>query len=142
MRIVSIASVAPIVRDVRASQAFYREGLGLTFEGGEGDYIFTDRLDGAKHFGLWPLSDAARSCFGTPEWPSDVPVPQACVEYEMESVDAVAEGAAELAARGHRLLREASMEPWQQTTARLLSPEGLLVGLSYAPWFHEARAGG
>jgi hypothetical protein len=28
---------------------------------------------------------------------------------------------------------------WKQVTARLLSPEGLLAGISYTPWMHESR---
>ena len=36
-----------------------------------------------------------------------------------------------------RLLREAREEEWKQTTARLLSPEGLLVGISFTPWMHS-----
>ena len=32
------------------------------------------------------------------------------------------------------LLHGARTEPWGQTVARLLSPEGLMVGVSYAPW--------
>jgi len=60
-----VASVAPIVRDVETARAFYGNALGLSFEGGEGDYVFTQRLDGTKHFGLWPLAEAATACFGT-----------------------------------------------------------------------------
>jgi hypothetical protein len=48
----------------------------------------------------------------------------------------VADGAAELEAAGHRLLHGARTEPWGQTVARLQSPEGLVVGLSFAPWLH------
>ena len=40
-------------------------------------------------------------------------------------------------AGGHRLLREAHEEPWGQTTSRLLTPEGLLVGITFTPWMHE-----
>lgn len=29
------------------------------------------------------------------------------------------------------------LEPWGQTTSRLLSPEGLLVGVTFTPWMHE-----
>ncbi len=39
--------------------------------------------------------------------------------------------------RGHRLIVEARVEPWAQTVARLLSPEGILVGIVYTPWMHE-----
>lgn len=28
------------------------------------------------------------------------------------------------------------IEPWQQTIARLLSPEGLIVGVCHTPWLH------
>ena len=48
----------------------------------------------------------------------------------------MADAAAELRAAGHRILVDAHQEPWGQTTARLLSPEGLLLGLSYMPDFH------
>ena len=142
MQIAFVASFSPIVRDRAASHAFYRDALGLSFEGGEGDYAFTEKLGGVKHFGLWPLSEAAQACFGTRKWPSNIPVPQASVEFEVANVDAVAAGADELEARGYRLIHKARAELWTQTIARLLSPEGLLVGICYTPWFHEASNGG
>ena len=45
-------------------------------------------------------------------------------------------------AAGHRLLRGAREEPWGQTTARVLSPEGLLVGVTYTPWMHRTCGAG
>jgi catechol 2,3-dioxygenase-like lactoylglutathione lyase family enzyme len=129
-----VASFSPIVADPAAAKAFYAGALGLGFEGGEGDYVFTERLEGVKHFGLWPLAEAAAACFGTAEWPAGVPVPQASVEFE---VDDVAAAAAELEERGHRLLHGARTEPWGQDTARLLSPEGLLVAVCRTPWLRE-----
>src|SRR5436190_21154407 len=136
MDIQFVASVAPIVRDPDAARSFYGDTLGLSFEGAEGDYVFTQKLEGTKHFGLWPLSDAANACFGTTEWPADVPVPQASIEFEVADVAAAA---AELEARGCRLIHEARTEPWTQITARLLSPEGLLVAVCYTPSFHDTR---
>lgn len=129
-----VASVAPIVRDVEAARAFYRDALGLSFEGEEGDYLFTQRLGGTKHFGLWPLAEAAAACFGTSEWPRDVPAPQASIEFEVADVAAAA---AELEGKGYRLIHGARTEPWAQVTARLLSPEGLLVAVCYTPAFHD-----
>src|SRR6266540_3372590 len=38
---------------------------------------------------------------------------------------------------GYRLLHGARAEPWTQITARLLSPEGLLVAVCYPPWLHD-----
>jgi hypothetical protein len=49
----------------------------------------------------------------------------------------VAGGAAELQAAGYSLLHPVRTEPWGQTVARILSPEGAIAGLSYAPWLHE-----
>jgi catechol 2,3-dioxygenase-like lactoylglutathione lyase family enzyme len=131
-----VASVAPIVRDADAARSFYRDALGLSFEGVDGDYVFTHELEGTKHFGLWPLSEAANACFGTTEWPTDIPVPQASIEFEVADVAAAA---AELKAKGYRLIHEARTEPWTQITARLLSPEGLLVAVCYTPSFHDTR---
>jgi catechol 2,3-dioxygenase-like lactoylglutathione lyase family enzyme len=133
-----VASVAPIVRDAHAARSFYRGALGLSFEGEAGDYLFTHRLEGTKHFGLWPLSEAAQACFGTTEWPEDVPVPQASIEFEVPDVAAAA---AELAAGGYRLLHDARTEPWGQITARLSSPEGLLIAVCYTPAFHDVGTG-
>jgi uncharacterized glyoxalase superfamily protein PhnB len=58
-------------------------------------------------------------------------VPQGTLELE---VDDVAAAAAELETRGHRLVHGARTEPWGQTVARVMSPEGLLVGLTHTPW--------
>jgi catechol 2,3-dioxygenase-like lactoylglutathione lyase family enzyme len=129
-----VASIAPIVRDADAARSFYRDALGLTFEGQEGDYVFTHTLEGTKHFGLWPLSEAALACYGTTEWPTEIPVPQASIEFEVPDVAAAA---AELTAKGYRLIHDARQEPWAQITARLLSPEGLLVAVCYTPTFHD-----
>ena len=135
MRVLFIAGFAPIVRDPGAARAFYTGALGLNFEGGQGDYVFTDKLAGAKHFGVWPLTEAAEACFGKPEWPADVPAPQATIEFE---VDDVAAAARELEARGYRLVHPARTEPWKQIVARLLTPEGLLIGVCHTPWLHAA----
>jgi len=86
---------------------------------------------------VWPLEQAAQACFGESSWPDDIAVPQASLEFEVANADAVAAGAEELRSQGYRLLHDAREEPWGQTVARLLSPEGAVVGLSYAPSLHE-----
>lgn len=133
MHVQFVASFSPIVRDPTAARAFYGDALGLTFEGGEGDYAFTEQLAGVNHFGLWPLREAAQACFATEEWPPHLPVPQASVEFEVEDVAAAA---AELENRGYQLIHGARTEPWTQVTARLLGPEGLLVAVCFTPWLH------
>ena len=130
-----VASIAPIVRDTEAARSFYQDALGLSFEGEEGEYRFTHELAGTKHFGLWPLAEAASACFGSADWPADIPIPQASIEFEVADVGAAA---AELTAKGYRMIHGARTEPWSQITARLLSPEGLLVAVCYTPAFHDA----
>lgn len=137
MKVESVASVSAIVRADSGSPSLFREGLGISFEGGEGDYVFTEKLGGVKHLGLWPLHEAARSCFGAEEWPGDVPLPQASVEFEVGSVEDVAAAETELKAHGHELLHGVKKEPWGQTITRLLTEEGLIIGVCYTPWFHE-----
>jgi catechol 2,3-dioxygenase-like lactoylglutathione lyase family enzyme len=137
MNILFIASVAVITPDPARSRELYVDAFGLPLEGEPGDYLHSERIGGAKHFGIWPLSQAAEACFGTAEWPANHPVPQASVEFEVADAAAVADAATELEARAHRLLHGSRTEPWGQTVARLLSPEGLIVGISYAPSLHD-----
>ncbi len=53
----------------------------------------------------------------------------------------MAEAVEELRGKGQEILIDAHEEPWGQTTARLMSPEGLLVGISYMPSVHESEGG-
>jgi hypothetical protein len=59
------------------------------------------------------------------------------LECEVEDARAVQAAAEELGSKGFVLLHEARKEPWGQTVARLQSVEGLIVGISFAPWLHE-----
>jgi Xaa-Pro dipeptidase len=131
-----VAGFGPIVRDPDASRDWWQKTLGQKLKELAPDYYGTDDVDGVKAFALWPLAHAAENTFGTADWPADLPIPQAWIELDVASADAVREAAAELVAKGHTLLREAREEPWKQTTARLISPEGLLVGISFTPWMH------
>ena len=67
-----------------------------------------------------------------------MPIPQASIEFEVVDATAVAEAARELEGNGYTLLHPARTEPWGQTVARMLSDEGLIVGLSFAHSLHEA----
>ena len=138
MEIDFVASVAVITPDAEASRRLYIEALGLPLKQLDGDY-FASEIGGCKHFGVWPLSQAAQACFGVPSWPEDVAVPQVSLEFELADADAVAQGAHELRSQGFQLLHDAKVELWGQTVARLLSPEGAVVGLSYAPFLHEEQ---
>jgi catechol 2,3-dioxygenase-like lactoylglutathione lyase family enzyme len=133
-----VAGFGPIVRDGEESRRFWTDA-GIPLAEIAPEYYGTDDVEGVKAFALWPLSQAAESTFGGADWPSDLPTPQAWIELDVDSPAAVGEAAQELQSKGHRLLREAHEEPWGQTTARLLSPEGLLVGVTYTPWMHKAE---
>jgi catechol 2,3-dioxygenase-like lactoylglutathione lyase family enzyme len=130
VEVLFVAGFSPIVSDRGASRDFYAGALGLPLDHAAGDYVYADSLPGVRHFGLWPLSEAAQSCFGTDRWPDEVPVPQATIEFEVRDVAAAAD---ELERDGYVLVHPAKTEPWGQTIARLLSPEGLLVGVSNFP---------
>ena len=135
MKIVCIAGFAPITRDSAASATLYRETLGLPLTV-QDDYLSVDNFEGARHFGVWPLRMAAQACFGNEVWPEEVPVPHATIEFELSDVESVSAAVDEMKGKGQRFLHDARLEPWGQTVARFLSPEGLLIGLSYAPWLH------
>ena len=141
MDIESVSSVAVIAVDPPTSRRLFVDALGLPLHQTEGEYYSTDEIDGSKHFGVWPLRDAAESCFGTSDWPDDLAVPQASIEFEVASKAEVAPAAAELEAAGYTLLHGAKTEPWGQTVARILSPEGIIIGIWFAPWMHETPPG-
>jgi catechol 2,3-dioxygenase-like lactoylglutathione lyase family enzyme len=137
MNVQFVSSFAVISRDMDASQKFFVDTIGLPLNANEGDeYLHSEQVEGVKHFGVWPLSQAAQACFGTREWPDDRTRPQASVEFDVESVDAVAAAAEELQDAGYDLLHPTRTEPWGQTVTRLLSSEGLIVGISYVPSMH------
>ena len=140
MKVSFVAGFGPVVRDVAASRAFWGDGLGIPLTEAAPDYLTSEHLGGARYFALWPLDQAAQATFGTDAWPDDVPAPSAWIELDVESVAAVAPAVAELEAAGHRVLRGPQQEPWGQTTSRLLSPEGLLVGITFTPWQHASDA--
>ena len=137
MEIEFIAGFGPIGADQDATHTFWSRTMGIGFEEVGPGYFHTNDLEGTRAFALWPLTQAAQATFGTPQWPNDKPVPQAWIEFEVASPAAVAAAVDELAESGQEILIGAHTEEWGQTTARLLSPEGLLVGISYLPSFHD-----
>ncbi len=134
IRVLFIAGFGPIVGDAAGSRRLYREVLGLAFKEESGGYLHTEALNGAKTFALWPLSQAAYSCFGTDAWPEEIPVPQAWLEFDVDSVE---KATAVLESRGYRILVKNKKEPWGQTVSRFISPEGLLIGITFTPMLRE-----
>jgi len=130
VKILFVAGFGPIVRDTGKSRKLYGEVLGIPFKEESDSYLHTEMLQGAKTFALWALSLAAQSCFGKNSWPDDIPAPQAWLEFDVDSVD---KATAELESRGHRMLVKNKKEPWGQIVSRFISPEGLLVGITFTP---------
>ena len=136
INILFIAGFGPIVREPADSRKFYSDTLGIHFKEESGGYLHTEALKGAKTFALWPLSQAAESCFGKDSWPDDIPIPHAWLEFDVDSVE---KATAHLESQGYRLLIKNKKEPWGQTVSRFLSPEGLLVGVTFTPCMRDAK---
>jgi catechol 2,3-dioxygenase-like lactoylglutathione lyase family enzyme len=134
MKVLFIAGFGPITSDAEESRRLYEDALGLEFKVEDGDYRHTEELKGANSFAVWPLNQAAESCFGSATWPDDVPRPQAWLEFDVEDVEVATR---EMRERGYRVLVSNRTEPWGQVVTRVLSPEGLLVGLTMTPWMRD-----
>ena len=130
MKVLFVAGFGPIITDVDKARDFYKRILGLELEEDDDHYFHSGEIKGAKHFALWPLSQAAESCFGTNLWPNDLHAPTSWIEFDVENLEQATE---ELVASGYAPLASLRKEPWGQTVTRLLSPEGLLIGLTYTP---------
>ena len=135
VKVLFIAGFGPIDSGVAESRKLYSHALGIPFKEDSSGYLYTGALQGVKHFALWPLAQAAQSCFGKDSWPASIPVPQAWLEFEVDNVE---ESTAALESQGVRMLLKNKQEPWGQTVSRFLSPEGLLVGISFTPVLREA----
>ena len=137
MNVRFVSSVAVITPEPPGSRRLYVDALGLQLEADDtGEYFHSEAVEGVRHFGVWPLAQAAQACFGSAEWPADRPVPQLSIEFDLDDPLAVQAAAEELRAQGFDVLHDAREEPWGQTVARLQAPDGAVVGVSYAPWMH------
>ena len=136
MKVLFIAGFGPIVRDMGESRKLYRDLAGIPFTEETDGYLHTEAVSGANSFALWPLSQAAQSCFGTDSWPADVPVPQAWLEFDVDSVE---KATSTLESSGYRMLVRNKKEPWGQIVSRFISPEGLLVGITFTPSMREQK---
>jgi catechol 2,3-dioxygenase-like lactoylglutathione lyase family enzyme len=66
MEVQFLSTVAVIAPDPPSSRRLYVDALGLPLAG-EGEYLHSEQIDGCKSFGIWPLSQAAEACFGSPQ---------------------------------------------------------------------------
>jgi catechol 2,3-dioxygenase-like lactoylglutathione lyase family enzyme len=133
-----IGAVGVITSSLEEGRALYVDAIGLPLEQADGtNFLHSEKLGGSRYFGVWPLSEAAKACFGSERWPTRHPVPQLFIEFEVGSPASVAAAASELESKGYGLLHGPRTDPWGQTEARLQTKDGLLVGISYVPWMHR-----
>jgi len=79
----------------------------------------------------WPIRSPSSALI----WSTTLPF----IDSIVRRADAAAVGPAarELEQAGYELRHPPREEPWGQTVARLQSPEGAIVGISYAPVLHD-----
>lgn len=135
-----IGAIGLIASRLEDGREFYVRTLGLPLRRAPGaKFLYSTKLGGGRYFGVWPLAEAARACFGTARWPADRPVPQVFIEFEVAEREEVAAAARELEREGYRLLHAPRTDPWGQTVARLQTNDGVIVGVSFVPWMHRSR---
>src|SRR5690606_29136612 len=97
MRILFISSVSMISHTPGESRKLFIDTLGLPLKQHEQtDYFMSEEVNGVKHFSIWPLTEAAKACFGHPDWPKDKTIPQSSIEFEVAGPVEVKEAALEL----------------------------------------------
>lgn len=136
MKVLFVAGFGPIVRDREKSRSLYNGTLGIDFKEEDDGYLHTEKVDGCKAFALWPLAHAANQCFGTDEWPDNLPIPQSWLEFDVDNLEAATE---EMLSKGHKLLVKNREEPWGQKVTRFLDPDGVLVAITYSPWLRGKK---
>ena len=67
MNVLFVAGIAVVAADPPKSRELFVDALGLPLEGGAGDYFHSERVDGTRHFGVWPLTQAAHGT-GARSW--------------------------------------------------------------------------
>jgi len=134
--ILFVAGFGPIVPDRAASRKLYSEVLGIRFKEEAGGYLHTESMEGAKTFALWPLDQAAQSCFSRDSWPTSIPIPQAWLEFDVDDVEKATK---ELESRGYQMLVRNKKEPWGQVVSRFIAPEGLLIGITFTPALRKEK---
>jgi hypothetical protein len=112
MEIEFVSGVAVIAPDPAQSRRLYIDTLRLPLTSQGGDYFHSEHIPGTKHFGVWPLSQAAEACFGSEQWPAHLAVPQVSIKFDVADATGVHDAADELAAAGYELLHPARQEPW------------------------------
>lgn len=76
IKVLFVAGFGPIVHNKIAGRNLYGETFNISFKEETGGYLHIEALKGVKSFALWPLEQAAQSCFGKDSWPTTRPFPR------------------------------------------------------------------
>ena len=136
MEIEFVSGMAVIAPDPAQSRGLYVDTLGLPLTSEGGDYFHSEHIPGAKHFGVWPLSQAAQACFGSEQWPAAPRHSAGQHRVRRRRHDPRAGRRRRVVGRGLRAAAPGAPGAVGQTVVRLLSPEGAIVGVSYIPSMH------
>ena len=142
MNVEFLSTVAVVAPDPAASCELYVGALGLPLEGQGDGYCDSERIAGCKSFGIWPLSQAAEACFGTPQWPAGRPVPQVSIEFDVGDAAAVGSAAEEVEQAGYELLHPTRTEPRGQTSPGYSRRKARSSASPYIPVFHDENLTG
>src|SRR5258708_29932149 len=88
MKVLFIAGFGPITSNVTESRRLYEEALGIRFKVEDGEYLHTEEVKGANTFAVWPLAQAAESCFRASESPAATPAPHAWLAFDVSDIEA------------------------------------------------------
>jgi hypothetical protein len=83
IKLLFIAGFGPIVREPTASRKLYNQTLGIGFKEENGGYLHTEALQRSL---CGPFRKVAESCFGKDAWPTEIPAPQAWLEFDVDDV--------------------------------------------------------
>ena len=123
------ASVAEIVEDVDAAVKFYRDALGLEVESLSDGYALVT-IPGVLHFGIWSRKEAAKATYGDAAAAERISL-GFTIGFEVDDVESASR---RVIGSGGAMEQSAKTEPWNQTTARFLSPSGGLCEIAETPW--------
>jgi hypothetical protein len=65
MEIQFMTRAAVIAPEPASAESCISRRFGLPLAGEVGGYLHSEGIEGCKSFGVWPLTQAARACFGT-----------------------------------------------------------------------------
>ncbi len=135
MNVLFIASIAVVTADPPQGRELFIDALGLPLEANATATTPAPASPAATTSVFGPSRRRLRHASVRPSGPP-TGLSSGSIEFEVEDVGAVAAAGDELQQAGFELMHPARTEPWGQTVARLLTQDGPIVSISYAPAFH------